>query len=86
MESDDKKDYKTQVNLSMKNQINHKLYISINNIASNNNKQRIKNIKRNNKIIKEINISANNGNNGKEIPKIISENPNYSKCLNAQNI
>ena len=86
MESDDKKDYKTQVNLSMKNQINHKLYISINNIASNNNKQRIKNIKRNNKIIKEINISTNNGNNGKEIPKIISENPNYSKCLNAQNI
>ena len=86
MESDDKKDYKTQVNLSMKNQINHKLYISINNIASNNNKQRIKNTKRNNKIIKEINISANNGNNGKEIPKIISENPNYSKCLNAQNI
>ena len=86
MESDDKKDYKTQVNLSMKNQINHKLYISINNNASNNNKQRIKNIKRNNKIIKEINISTNNGNNGKEIPKIISENPNYSKCLNAQNI
>ena len=86
MESDDKKDYKTQVNLSMKNQINHKLYISINNIASNNNKQRIKNIKRNNKIIKEINISTNNGNNGKEIPKIISENPNYTKCLNAQNI
>ena len=86
MESDDKKDYKTQVNLSMKNQINHKLYISINNIASNNNKQRIKNIKRNNKIIKEINTSTNNGNNGKEIPKIISENPNYSKCLNAQNI
>ena len=86
MESDDKKDYKTQVNLSMKNQINHKLYISINNNASNNNKQRIKNTKRNNKIIKEINISANNGNNGKEIPKIISENPNYSKCLNALNI
>ena len=86
MESDDKKDYKTQVNLSMKNQINHKLYISINNNASNNNKQRIKNTKRNNKIIKEINISANNGNNGKEIPKIISENPNYTKCLNAQNI
>ena len=86
MESDDKKDYKTQVNLSMKNQINHKLYISINNNASNNDKQRIKNIKRNNKIIKEINISTNNGNNGKEIPKIINENPNYSKCLNAQNI
>ena len=86
MESDDKKDYKTQVNLSMKNQINHKLYISINNNASNNNKQRIKNTKRNKKIIKEINISANNGNNGKEIPKIINENPNYSKCLNAQNI
>ena len=86
MESDDKKDYKTKVNLSMKNPINHKLYISINNNASNNNKQRIKNTKRNNKIIKEINISANNGNNGKEIPKIISENPNYSKCLNAQNI
>ena len=86
MESDDKKDYKTQVNLSMKNQINHKLYISINNNASNNDKQRIKNIKRNNKIKKEININTNNGNNGKEIPKIISENPNYSKCLNAQNI
>ena len=86
MESDDKKDYKTKVNLSMKNPINHKLYISINNNASNNNKQRIKNTKRNNKIIKEINISANNGNNGKEIPKIIIENPNYTKCLNAQNI
>ena len=86
MESDDKKDYKTQVNHSMKNQINHKLYISINNNASNNNKQRIKNTKRNNKIIKEINISANNGNNGKEIPKIIIENPNYTKCLNALNI
>ena len=86
MESDDKKDYKTQVNLSMKNQINHELYISINNNASNNDKQRIKNIKRNNKIKKEININTNNGNNGKEIPKIISENPNYSKCLNAQNI
>ena len=85
MESDDKKDYKTQANLSMKNQINHKLYISINNNASNNDKQRIKNTKRNNKIKKEINISNNNGNNGKEIPRIISENPNYSKCLNAQN-
>jgi hypothetical protein len=86
MESDDKKDYKTQANLSMKNQINHKLYISINNNASNNDKQRIKNTKRNNKIKKEINISNDNGNNGKEIPRIISENPNYSKCLNAQNI
>ena len=45
MESEDKKVYKTQANLSMKNQINHKLYISINNNASNNNKQRIKNKK-----------------------------------------